>query len=315
MIASTDHPRLTVIVPVYNAAPYLPACLDSLLAQTLREMEILCINDGSTDGSASILAAYAARDGRMRIVEQANRGAAAARNTALGLVRGDYVGIVDADDHVAPDYFAKLLDAAIRHDAPVAATSRVFNESEGGSLRRKNTGLAGTKSLLSKISDKGRIIIATGITWNKIYRSDFIRNNGIRFLEIRTAAEDNYFTARAVILAEKIAVIHDAAYYYRQIGTALTKTEKSSADAAMTEIYRQIDSFIKGQGFDAHSEKKWLHIVNTRKIKDFRTYLKWMPEALQPGFLAAIRTVFPDFPLARLQPGFFRRLKLRRKPV
>ena len=105
----TDSPHISVIVPVYNTEKYLSRCLDSICGQTYRNLEILCVNDGSTDGSAAILDAYAAKDPRIRIFNQPNAGLAAARNTGLQQAKGKWITGVDSDDYLEPDAYEYAL--------------------------------------------------------------------------------------------------------------------------------------------------------------------------------------------------------------
>ncbi|HJD96893.1 glycosyltransferase, partial [Mailhella massiliensis] len=101
-------PFLSVIIPVYNVEKYLARCLDSVLAQSFSDMEIICVDDGSTDSSPDILRAYAARDARIRLIHQKNRGIAAARNAGLDAAAGRYVAFVDSDDAVTPDIYKSI---------------------------------------------------------------------------------------------------------------------------------------------------------------------------------------------------------------
>ena len=104
--------KFSIIVPVYNVAPYLRECLDSVLAQTCPDWECICVNDGSTDGSGAILDEYAAMDSRFRVIRQANAGVSAARNAALEAAKGEWLGFVDGDDTIAKDWFARMLSHA-----------------------------------------------------------------------------------------------------------------------------------------------------------------------------------------------------------
>lgn len=104
--------KVSVVVPVYNASAYLAQCMDSLVRQTLSDIEVICINDGSTDDSSEILKKYAAEDGRFRVISQENRGVSAARNRGMAEAQGKYIGFVDADDWISPDFYEKLYQAA-----------------------------------------------------------------------------------------------------------------------------------------------------------------------------------------------------------
>ena len=115
-----DRPLASVILPAYNAAPYLPRCLDSLLAQTADSFELIVIDDGSTDGTGDICDAWAARDARIRVIHTENRGVSAARNRGLGEATGEFILFCDADDTVAPDWIRKLCDRGASDSADMA---------------------------------------------------------------------------------------------------------------------------------------------------------------------------------------------------
>lgn len=125
--------KLSIIVPVYNVAPYLRECLESLLAQTFRDWECICVDDGSTDGSAEILEKYAAADSRIRVIHQANQGVSAARNAAIDLASGEWLGFLDADDSIEADWFEKMMSYAKDGVDIVHADSRYCFEGTGSS--------------------------------------------------------------------------------------------------------------------------------------------------------------------------------------
>ena len=118
-------PKVSVITPVYNVETYLRQCLDSVLNQTLRDIEIICVDDGSTDGSAAILEEYAAKDSRIKVVKQENAGAGAARNAGLSVAKGEWLSILDADDEFSPNMLSEMVEAGERNSADVVACTMV----------------------------------------------------------------------------------------------------------------------------------------------------------------------------------------------
>ncbi len=113
-------PKVSIIIPVYNVEKYLQRCLDSVVNQTLKDIEIICVNDGSTDNSAIILEEFSKKDERIKIVNQKNGGLSRARNTGLEHSNGDYIGFLDSDDWIDLDYYEKLHDAAERNNCDIA---------------------------------------------------------------------------------------------------------------------------------------------------------------------------------------------------
>ena len=122
-------PKVSVIIPVYNVEQYLRECLDSVVNQTLKDIEIICVNDGSTDNSLVILEEYAAKDERIKIVNKENGGLSSARNCAIPLARGEYIGFVDSDDWIDLDFYEKLYNTAKKYKAEIACANlyRVSN--------------------------------------------------------------------------------------------------------------------------------------------------------------------------------------------
>lgn len=115
-----NNPKVSIIMPVYNVEKYLKKCLNSLINQTLDDIEIICVNDGSTDNSDKILQEFAQKDSRIKILTQSNKGQSVARNLAIENANGEYLGFVDSDDWVDLDYFEKLYNIAIKYDCDIA---------------------------------------------------------------------------------------------------------------------------------------------------------------------------------------------------
>ncbi len=129
-----DKPLITVIVPIYNIEEYLPRCVRSIMAQTYGNLEILLVDDGSTDGTGQLCDRLAQEDSRIRVLHKENGGSSSARNLALETARGKYVGFVDSDDYIDPDMYEKLYQGIVRYDVPVAQTGRDEIDAAGNRL-------------------------------------------------------------------------------------------------------------------------------------------------------------------------------------
>ena len=134
-------PRVSIIVPVYNTGEYLPECLESVCNQTIRDIEIICVNDGSTDNSAEILDVFASRDNRIRVIEQPNGGELAARNSGIHAASGSWLGFVDSDDRAAPDMFERLLKNGEKHQAYISHCGLMFCYPDGRTVPHFGTGM------------------------------------------------------------------------------------------------------------------------------------------------------------------------------
>ena len=230
--AYLDQVCVSVIMPVYNVEPYLRQTLDSLLDRNELPFEVICVDDGSTDGSLAILREYEARDPRVRVVAQANAGAGAARNKGLEVARGEYLSFLDADDLFESDMLRKAYDRAVELDADVVVfRSDSFYEGEGGIVPN---GYSIKRNLLpSHEPFSGADIpvnifdVFTGWTWDKLFRADFVRKNGLSFLEQRTI-NDQTFTFSAILKAERIGTSNSVLVHWRKHEGSLSATKEGS---------------------------------------------------------------------------------------
>ena len=227
------NPKVSIIIPVYNTEKYLARCLDSLRAQTLHPIEIICVNDGSNDKSAAILHSYAEKDSRFVLVEfSCNRGAAAARNAGMGLAGGDYLGFVDSDDSVDSFFYERLYAKALETNSDIVKGVRRQFLPEG-TVRDE---------LSNTLICKDRFAFFTQWT-SAIYRREFVRDNGIGCPPGISNAEDTVFLMKAVSLCNKIVVVNDVCYHYLRRNDSLNSKylslEKIEATCrAMREIVR-----------------------------------------------------------------------------
>ena len=272
---TNNRPKISVIIPIYNAAEYLIQSLNSLTAQTLKDIEIICVDDGSTDNSSDILKQYAQNDTRFKIIKQKNQGSAAARNTAIKYAMGEYIGFMDSDDCINETYFADLYKVAKKHDADISATDNVI-VCEDNKQYKKHTGIKPKSKILRTSREKGAIIIASGISWNKIYKRSFLSKYDINCLEIKNPAEDNYFTDVAVCYAKKIAITHNAQYNYIIRNNSQTQKLKTRDDFKVFEIYKQIEDKIKSGDFSDGEKNEYLQTIKQRKIIDYNAFYNTM---------------------------------------
>lgn len=202
-------PAVSVIIPVHNTAAYLPRCLDSVCNQTLKDLEIICVNDASPDNSAAILAGYAGRDPRVKVIAfEQNRGVGAARNVGIEAATGEYVGFVDSDDFVDGDFYEKLL--APRRDLVLGNLVEERYDERGTVVETLNSAWYG------KVRHdvlKYRVGFF-GIFYVALYRRDLIVRNKIRFAENRVVGEDRLFPVLAEYHAEPPIVRDDTFYHY-----------------------------------------------------------------------------------------------------
>lgn len=282
--------KISIIIPVHNAQEYLPKCLDSIINQTLKEIEIVCVNDSSTDNTGAILDNYQQKDSRIKIINTDCRCSGGTRNRGLEAANGEYIGFVDADDWVDKDYFEKLYNTAKENSCDIAATSSVVLIENGEEKSIKYVGATPADNPVNTLEKKKKCIIATGICWNKIYRKDFLEKNNIHFIEIPTAAEDNYFSALAAIFANQIIFINNSTYYYNFVSTSQTKSLKIEKDFSITDIYKQILDVIDNKNLDS----QWKDVILQRAAADIKLYYSEMDKATKKKFLKHLKKTFPE---------------------
>lgn len=225
----TQRAAVSVIVPVYNAEKTIDKCLQSVLGQSFADMEVLAVDDGSTDGSLARLQAIAQQDGRVRVFSQANSGVCAARNHAINQAQGTYVLFVDSDDHLPPDALERMV-AAMRGDECQLAIAPYVEVI--GSLRRKR-GFLNQDEVLSQRQFLDKLSLHPNsffysVMWNKLYRRDLIIRNSIRCDGRLPWGEDFAFNTEYYAHVAQVAVLKEPVYHYvRNVnGLALTTSRQ-----------------------------------------------------------------------------------------
>ena len=283
--------KVSVIVPVHNAQNYLPLCLESIINQTLKDIEIICVNDSSTDNTSLVLESYVKRDSRIKVLNVFCKCSGGARNRGLDIANGEYIGFVDADDRIEPDYFEKLYTNAKFNDSDISATSAVFVTNKFKKTSLKNVGCTSSDNPVDSIEKKAKCILATGICWNKIYRSNFLRKNNIKFIEIHNPAEDNYFSVIAIILSNKITFIDDAKYHYNYTEDSQTQRIKTEKDFLIVDIFKKILNRLSE--FCILSE--WENVVKERAFNNILSFYNEYDDKTKKNFLKYIKRTFPAF--------------------
>ena len=212
-----NAPLLSVVMPVYNVAAYLPACLDSLAAQTLAPDEIIAVDDGSTDGCAEILAEYAERMPRLRVIRQDNGGLSAARNAGLDAARGKWLAFIDSDDFVASDMYERLVTMAEADDLDMAIINAEYHF-EGRQPDRPIYADLKPPAAIATGADWLRQRLSTGrflhMVWMHLYRRDFVEAHRFRFVP-RMIHEDVIWSTRVLLAADRVRYDPIPAYRYR----------------------------------------------------------------------------------------------------
>ena len=260
------HAKVSIIVPVYNVEKYLPRCLDALLNQTLKDIEVICINDCSPDGSLNILQEYAKKDERLKVISlKENAGGSHARNLGIEHAKGKYIGFTDSDDWVDLNFYEKLYQKAEAENFDVvkAALKNVFDD---GKEIFSNLNLA--------IEDNKFNFTYEFTT--AIYRKDFILKHGLRFPENVRTFEDPLFSLNILLKNPKLALMNDVFYYYYVRNDSKTKTFRGD----------QIESFCA-------SVALMLELMNKAQLP-CRDYEFLYNKLIQYGFWIRVRVLKND---------------------
>lgn len=294
-------PDVSVIIPVFNAGKYIKDCLDSLKIQSDRNLEFILVDDESSDNSVEICHQYANEDKRFRIISVAhNIGVAAARNLGLSIARGKYIGFVDPDDIIHKDFFAKLYRKARIYKADIVINTNIKRiDCDNNITGNKNAGI-GTVTTNISTRDRMRIALTTGITWNKIYRFDFLKEKQILFPEIKTMGTDNLVTWLSLMYADRIISFEGEPYYYRENPVSIIRKKKDETYYKLIDVYERIHQRIKMSDIPRNTKRLWLKALRNRIINDSISNLRgFEKEEQQIEFVNYVKETFPDIEIKR----------------
>lgn len=237
-ISLKDYGMISVIIPVYNVEEYIRQCLDSVINQTYKNLQIILIDDGSTDKSGIICDEYASKDNRITVVHQRNGGAGAAKNTGLELIKGKYFSIIDSDDYIETIMYSLMISKLQEYEVDIVQClfSNVFKNK---TVERKYI-VKGKKIRKSSAKNFLREYLYDwkyAIFWNKLFKSSLLGD--IRF-PIGRKIDDEFFTYKLVCNANMVLNITDSLYYYRmRESSVMNETQNKRL------IYDRIDCFIE----------------------------------------------------------------------
>lgn len=230
-----SQPKVSVILPVYNVERYLEQCLESILNQTLKEIEVICVDDGSTDSSLDILRKYEKQDERMKVVTQENGGAGAARNNGMRIASGQYYSFLDSDDFFELNMLEEAYnEISLRNaDFVVFRSDQYYEEKDefkyvGWTLREKE--IPPYYPITHRTLTGNIFKTFVGWAWDKLYDAEFVKKHQLKFQEQRTS-NDMLFVFSALVFAERIAIVDRIlAHQRRNNPTSLSNTREKSWD-------------------------------------------------------------------------------------
>ena len=265
-------PFVSVIIPIYNVEKFLRQSLDCVISQTLNDIEIICINDGSTDASAQIVAEYAAKDSRIRFFSQKNAGYGAAVNHGLDMAIGKYVAIYEPDDWIEPDMYEVLYKAAEADNADLVKADYFKYWSNGND---KYETIAKKEAYNKVFTPSPEVYLSNiwGSIWSAIYLNQMIKDNHIRLSETSGASfQDTGFIFKTNICAKRVILLDKAFLHYRQDNKSSSINSKNKIFCVCDE-YDDIDEFIR-----KYNLRQWQNLANRKRCEAYF----WNLERLSP---------------------------------
>lgn len=236
---------ISVIIPVYNVEKYLKRCLDSIIKQTYKKLEIILVDDGSTDNSGKICDEYAKKDERIIVIHKANGGLSDARNKGIEIAKGKYIGFVDSDDWISDKMYETLYSNAIKYDADISCCEFIrtkdFNE-KVDEKKYDNIKKAYNQDEYIKIFFKIGTQQCVYYAWNKLYKRDIIQNN---LYPIGLTSEDVQGTFKTLIKSNKIVSVNYPYYYYFINDNSITGKKFAEKDFDLLQIWDNVVAICK----------------------------------------------------------------------
>lgn len=267
--------KISVIIPVFNVEKYLEECLDSVSNQTYENLEIICINDGSTDGSLDILEKYSKNDSRIRIISQNNQGLGATRNNGLKIATGDYIYFIDSDDYIDLNTLKLLHENIVSNDSDMVLFK--FN-TFGDDKNIHNRGVEfkideifgdiDYKNFTFNYKDVKKHVLNTAFSaCLKLYKKDFLESFDDFYFPENLSFEDIVFHTKAMIRAKNISFVNESLYYYRSNPTSILNSTANGFD--IFKIIDIVEEFLKDNGYYDELENEFIFF----KIAQILVYL------------------------------------------
>jgi glycosyltransferase involved in cell wall biosynthesis len=296
-----DKIKISVIIPVYNVENYLRQCLDSITNQTLKEIEIICVNDGSTDTSLQILEEYAHKDGRIQIINIENSGIGAARKIGLDVSNGDFIAFVDSDDWVKLDAYEKLYSHAVLNHSDI-----VFFNTESYDENKDNYIFLDRYDIIKYFEDnkidfklnfnykdiKPFVLNRNFAAWNKLYKSEFLKSYNDFYFPKHITFEDVPFHVQVMLRAKRISFCTEKLYTYR-LSNINSKTNSSYKTRNIFNIFVVVDK-VKDVLIDSNKMDEFQSEFNIFKIGQLYNWFEKCADIYKKEFFNLIRQEFEN---------------------
>lgn len=278
-MSNQDNIKVSVIMPIYNAYSYLRPAMDSVLDQTLTELEVICVDDGSTDRSLDILKEYQGRDSRVRILTENNAGPSWARNKGLARARGEYVIFLDADDFFELDLLEKLYTLAERDNLDIAICEYDLYNDRSSTFEKKikaeHEEIFQEGEIISKSTHPNQIFqCTTNYVWNKFFRRSFLLSKELSFHPVLRVFEDVYFVMTSLAMADRIGKTFDCLIHHRVYSEQSKNRFFRKYYHQVPELYEKIKEFLMHNGMYLPLLRSFLNLSASRCFKIYN--LLWI---------------------------------------
>lgn len=290
--------KISIIIPIFNTEMYLEDCLNSVMGQTLEDIEVLLVNDGSTDGSLEIMEQFKAKyPDNIRIFSKENGGQATARNYAIPLCTGEYIGFVDSDDYIEPKMYETMYNKAKETEADYVECDYInVKVNEKGERER----IADYGSRVRSYTSKEDMFIDPMLApWNKIYKRELLQDSSVRFPE-GLIYEDTAFCLKAISLINKFAFVPDkfVVHYYR--GSSTMSVNKSKRVGNIFDVLKDVIDYYKLVGlFDKYRDELEYEIVKILLCSSMRRISEVPDRAMRRNFCnitwKMVNEYFPNY--------------------
>ena len=286
-IAIMNTPKVSILVPICNVEKYLTKCLDSLVTQTLQEIEIICINDGSTDNSLQIINEFASKDNRIMVIDKPNSGYGDSMNQGLEIAKGEYIGIVESDDFADCDMFEQLYSLTDHGSIDIVRSNYYLFWDDIGDADCFHAEIRNYGKIIDLIQEKEIMMVPPAI-WTAIYRKNFLLENEIRFLATPGASyQDTSFFIKSFFMAKKLLFTEKKYLHYRQDNATSSVNQCALAKASFVNMeMNEADRYLKRfpERYAAietfyNAKKLRAYFWNLYRVDDKKGYIRVMQEA------------------------------------
>lgn len=275
-------PKLSIIIPVYNVEKYLPKCLGSILEQPFKDLEVICVNDGSTDGSLDVLQKIKKKDDRVVIIDKKNEGSGIARNIGLSTAQGEYVYFIDSDDWLEANVLAKIIAKAdeLQTDILVFGGLSYYNgKGQNGAYSKNKLPKKYFGKVVSAKDIKKDIFKFPSTAWTKLYRRSFLIKNEIKFQNIR-AGQDQLPFFHSMITADRIAILPENIYCYQKNREGSVTSVKKKKSFSPIYVFYGIEEMLEKTGM----KEEYRNIFVNKYFSKATSWLGKFDKDLKPQY-------------------------------